>query len=51
MPKKRVALQLDEDLLRRIDEGRGIVPRAAWIARACERDLERLAAMQPKKEA
>ena len=43
MAKVSLGLRLDVELVKRVDEARGIVPRAAWIGRACERDLARLA--------
>jgi hypothetical protein len=39
MAQVSLGLRLDEELVKQIDAVRGIVPRAAWIARACRRDL------------
>lgn len=39
----RVILVMDDGLVGRIDEARGDVPRAAWIRRACEKELFRIA--------
>jgi hypothetical protein len=36
-----VSLRMDGKLLERIDEERGLVPRAAWMAQACEVALAR----------
>src|ERR1035437_1611601 len=38
-----IGLRLDAELLARIDAARGDVPRARWIARACERYLPNFA--------
>jgi hypothetical protein len=37
--RKQIGLALDPELLDRVDEARGLVSRAAWIAAACEEKL------------
>ena len=36
-----VSISIDSDLLKKIDEARGLVSRSAWIASAAEREIER----------
>ena len=39
MALRPLGLKLDTDLIARIDEARGLIPRTAWIAFACENML------------
>ena len=45
--KKSMSIRWDEELLERVDEARGDVPRARWIQRAIEEKLERDAEESP----
>jgi hypothetical protein len=40
MAKKALPFRIDEDLLRRVDEARGDVPRTRWVTRAIEAALD-----------
>jgi hypothetical protein len=45
--RKQIGLKLDTELLKRVDEARGITPRTAWIELALQAKLREAPSLEP----